>query len=120
MCKPEELWGSPPETVVEAVERFVDNVNEETRQLVRQGFNFNNAVSGRSIRERCGLKARRGPLHQDAIDRYGLANPKDVSGLILAWATARLCETDFDPIDHVRGYGPHWKRVSNEFLPTER
>lgn len=57
---------------------------------------------GMTIRTDWSLWERDTPLKRDAVTNYGIAHPDDITGLILAWASAVIRAEPFTPLEHYK------------------
>ena len=98
-----------PSTIEKAVEMLVGNLADEDKEKVRKmsGAGAHHSL-GRGVRNSWSLWSQDTPLHHDAKNTYEIAHADDISGLIMAWALARVVGEDFDPQEHCKRYFEHW------------
>lgn len=97
-----------PSTIDQAVNEIVNNVDDEDRNNIQEGVSYHFTV-GRTLRNSWSLWDNDSPIKRNAVDEYGIAHADDISGLILAWAPAKIRGDVFDPHVYVKKYYDHWK-----------
>lgn len=100
-----------PGTIKEAVYAVVAGLSDEDRRLIREeGLSTHEAHHGlgQRLRNAWSLWEKDTPLKRDAAARYSIAHADDISGLIVAWAWAKVRRATFDPDEHVKRYHRHW------------
>ena len=108
---------SVPSTVDEAVQKVVQGLTDEDREVIR-ATNLADVHFGLgiSLRNAWSLWERDSPLKRDAAERFGIAHPDDISGLIVGWVYAIVRGEPFDPAATCAQYHEHWKRYGTDSL----
>lgn len=106
-----------PTTIKQAVDYlFATNTDEGSKGIEQSKPEVFHMSVGMAMRNEWRLWAKDSPLKSDAIATYGIAHPDDISGLILAWLSAKEKREDFDPIAHCQRYHEHWRAYGTDSL----
>jgi len=110
-----------PSTITEAVDALVGLFSEEDKNYIRENqhprYHF---FAGRCIRNEWSLWQPDSTLVKDAKANYQITHADDISGLIFEWAFAKIRGQPFDPLEHVKIYHEHWKKMSNQDLEKQK
>lgn len=108
---------SVPNSVAAAVEALVASLSaEDVEYILKSKEDTGHFSIGMAVRNAWSLWEKQSPIVQDAIKTYKIAHGDDVSGLIFAWAWARVRGEDFDPLAFVERYHEHWARSGKTSL----
>ena len=99
-----------PSSIEQAVEALLAAFDEWDRQVIREGEPYYHFTCGMRVRNAWSLWQKDSPIVRDAIQKYGIAHGDDVSGLIFAWAFAKVRGQTFDPALQVEEYRKHWAK----------
>jgi hypothetical protein len=102
---------SVPKTVEGAVDALIASLSEPEREAVEvsSGAEFHFGA-GMHVRNSWSLWEPDSPLKRDAVERFSIAHADDISGLIWAWAAAKLRGQPFDPAQECEIFHEHWRR----------
>jgi len=103
---------SVPNSVATAVEALVVSLEKDDIEYIRSTKGTSGHFTiGMAIRNSWSLWEKETPIVQDAIKTYKIAHGDDISGLIFAWAWAKVRGEDFDPLAFVERYHEHWAKT---------
>ena len=98
-----------PETLEEAVDILVSNINDEERVYLSQiNIEELHHSLGRHIRNEWKLWEPESKLHKFFVEEYGLGHADDMSGIILYAFHARVMNKEYDPRQTAHEYQKFW------------
>lgn len=108
-----------PSTIEAAVDHIVKVLEEDELKFIVQE-NGSTAVihhtAGRYMRNTWSLWSPDTPLKRDAVNKYLIAHPDDISGLIFDWVFAKVRGESFDPQECCNRFHEHWKQYGQTSL----
>lgn len=105
---------SVPATMEEAVNALHDGLTPEDIATIKthspECSPLLHYTAGRQIRNVWSFWEWDTPIKRDCIEKYRIAHPDDMSGLLITWVMSKVQGVEFDPVAYCERFHEHWAR----------